>query len=303
MDKKQKTKGIAYAILSAIALGLLPIFATLAYKGGTNSITVAFYRFLLSTIILFCYFRIKGISFKLEKKLFPTMIFAALVGYAATALTLFSSFMYISPGLATILHFIYPVLVIFLAFLFFKEKLNVAKVISLTLAILGIYILIGFGKINHNLMGVVLAIASGVFYSIYILSIGYSKIKDVGSLLLTFYVSAFSSVGILIFGLLTNTILLRINLSSFIPIILVALSSICGLITFAMAVKLIGSSTTSILSTFEPITSIILSAIIFNEKITINIIIGTILIILSIYGILKAPIENIDKTINAKSME
>ncbi|QUH21472.1 DMT family transporter [Alkaliphilus sp. B6464] len=302
MGIRQKTKGVVYAVLSAIALGVLPIFATLAYKGGTNSITVAFYRFLFSTIILFIYFLIKKISFKINREIIPSMVFASLVGYAATALTLFSSFTYISPGLATILHFIYPALVIFLSFILFKESLSTIKVVSLILSIVGIYILVGFGNVKNNFTGIMLALASGVFYSIYILSIAHSKIKNIESLLLTFYVSLFSSIGIFVFGIITRTISFKIQFISLIPIVLIALSSIYGLVAFAIAVKLIGSSNTSILSTFEPITSIVLSAIIFKEKITINIILGTILIVMSIYGIIKEQLkENKENSISEHS--
>lgn len=303
MGNTERSKGIAYAILSAFALGLLPIFATLAYKGGANSITIAFYRFLFSTILLLGYFWVSKISMKIDRQLIPNMLFSSLIGYAATALTLFSSFTYISPGLATILHFIYPALVILLSFILFKESLTSIKVISLILSIAGVYILVGFGNINNNLTGVILALASGVFYSIYILSIAYTNIKNIGSLVLTLYVSLFSSIGIMVFGLITKSISFKIQPASLIPILLIALSSICGLVAFAIAVKLIGSANTSILSTLEPITSIVLSAIIFKETITINIILGTILIVLSIYGIIKEQLKEIKKDNNTKHID
>lgn len=289
MENMKRNQGIVYAMLSAVAFGLLPTFAIYAYRGGTNAITVVFLRFLFSAVFLFIYLKIKKVGIMLDKKVIPNMIFTGVVGYAATSLTLFLSYEYIAAGLSTILHFIYPAVVIFLSFIIFKEKLYARKVISLFLSLAGVYILIGFGSNKLHILGVLLALASGIFYSIYILQIGNSKIRNINSTVLTFYVSLFSSVGIFVFGLLTGTLKFHMESYSLIFIILIALTSIFGLIAFSVAVKIIGPSNTSILSTFEPITSIIMSAILFHESITINVLVGSAIIILSIYGIIKEP--------------
>ena len=58
-------------------------------------------------------------------------------------------------------------------------------------------------------------------------------------------------------------------------------------------VKQLGSSLASILNMFEPTTTVIVSALIYDEKLTINIIIGYILIILStVFMILSSNSNN-----------
>ena len=58
-------------------------------------------------------------------------------------------------------------------------------------------------------------------------------------------------------------------------------------------VKQLGSSLASILNMFEPTTTVIVSALIYDEKLTINIIIGSILIILStVFMILSSNSNN-----------
>lgn len=284
----KKIYGVFYAMLSAIAFGFMPIFAKIAYKGGATPVTVVFLRFMLSAIILLVYFSIKKIDYKLPKDSFMKVAFLGIVGYAATCLTLFMSYKYISVGLATIIHFVYPAIVTFLTCLIYKEKMNVNKIASLLLSISGVYVLIGFSSVKLNIVGVILAIVSGIFYSFYIIQIGYSRIRNIDSLVLTFYVSLFSSISVLIYGIFTDSISFRIEAYSYVSSLALAiLCTVFALMAFNKGVKIIGSTYASILSTLEPITSIVLSAIIFSEGIYINTIVGSLLILISVYIILK----------------
>ena len=59
------------------------------------------------------------------------------LGSLMTTLLLYSSYQYISVGMATTIHFLYPVLVVIFSFLFYKEpitKQNLWNVISLKLS-------------------------------------------------------------------------------------------------------------------------------------------------------------------------
>lgn len=59
-------------------------------------------------------------------------------------------------------------------------------------------------------------------------------------------------------------------------------TSIMAVILLQTGIKMIGASTASILSTFEPIVGIILGVLILNETITIRIIVGVILVMFSV---------------------
>lgn len=284
MARDKKIQGTIYAFISACAFGFIPIFARFAYNTGITPVTVIFLRFLFSIIILLFYFLINKIDFRIEKKLLPQFAFLGIIGNGATGITLFLSYNYISSGLSTVIHFIYPAIVTLLSIVFFKEKINLRKIISLVFCIAGVYVLIGFSAVKLDIRGVALSLASGVLYSIYILGIDHSDIRKVDTLVITFYVLIFSLIGALTFGIIDNSISFNFHPQGYIYV--VALSLICTIIAlsiFAKAIMMIGSSNASILSTLEPITSIILSTIIFGESITINTILGSVLIISSVY--------------------
>lgn len=288
----KKIYGVMYALISAIAFGFMPIFAKGAYNGGANAITAVFLRFFFAAIILYVILKIKKVNLKIEKELIMKIFLVAIAGYASTALTLFLSYKYISVGLATTLHFIYPAVVTFLSFIIYKEKLNINKIASLIFSLAGVYILIGFCEVKLNIKGILLALGSGVVYSIYIVEVGHSKLKEMDCYVLTLYMCLFGAIGILAFGIPTGNIDFHMSISSVIYLILISL--VCTIVAFSCFVKAIqriGGTSTSILSTFEPITSVVLGVLLFGEPFTITILLGGISILISVI-VLLLPNKN-----------
>jgi len=196
----EKVKGIIYTILSAVIFGIMPILARLAYDGGVNSFTLVFLRSFFSVFMLLAYLINKKVNLKVNREQIKTLIILGILGYTMTTLTLFSSYKYISVGLATTLHFIYPVVVTLISIVLFKEKIYFSKIIALILASIGIYFLIGKNGVGTSIKGIILALASGIFYSYYLLSVAYSKIKSLNSYVLTFYLSFIALIFQLMLG-------------------------------------------------------------------------------------------------------
>lgn len=278
-----KLHGIIYAVSSAVAFGFIPVFAVTAYNAGTNVITAAFLRFFTASLILLGILLMRKTRFILTKELFWRIVYISVVGYSATCVTLFSSYNYISIGLATSMHFVYPALVTVLSLFVFKEKIGKIKIISLAMSIAGVYILASSKGTSASLTGAVLALSSGVFYSIYTIELGKEDIKSIDSLLLTFYVSLFSAVSTFIFGAAAKTLKFDMQPYGFISIFGLAL--ICtafAILAYSKAVHLIGPSDTAIFSTFEPVTGVIMGIILFGEKLSYASAAGSFLIILSV---------------------
>ncbi|MDO7977048.1 DMT family transporter [Oceanotoga teriensis] len=277
-----KNKGILMTMLSAILFGFMPIFAKIAYLGGINYYSLVFLRSMFALIFISIFILIKKISIKINFKDFINLFFLSLIGYTLTQLTLFASYTYISTGVATTLHFIYPVCIMTANILFFKEGINKNKVFALILAIIGISMLSINKNIKIDIRGVFIAIISGILYSYYMLVIEHTKIKNMNSVVMTFYLLLFSMI-FLGFGSLKFELNFNFNyLSWFMGMIIALLCSIFAVILLQMGIKEIGSSTASILSAFEPIVSVILGVIIFRESITINIFLGIVFVIVSV---------------------
>lgn len=279
----ERLYGIFYVILSSICFSAMPIFAKFCYKSGMNSYNVLFFRFLIASIILLFYLRIKRISLKIEKDQFKILFLLSTIGYSATSLLLFLSYNYISVGMATIIHFIYPVMVTIASFIIYKEKITIKKLSSLFLAIVGVYILIGFKDGSLNKYGVIISFLSAIFYAYYIIGTSNEKVKSMNNFLMTFYITLISSICIGIMCLFRGDFNFVINFSGIVSLFSIAIiSTVISLMALIKGIKMVGPSVASILNTLEPILSIILGIILLNEPININIVIGTILVLLSV---------------------
>lgn len=278
-----KTKGILLTIISSIAFGAMPLFAKFAAKGGLNYFSILCLRYFVAAMLLFVYIKIKGYDLKVNKSQFGILLFLGAVGSFGTAAFLFNSYNYISTGLSTILHFIYPVAVTVLSIIVYKEKMNKNKAIALTLSIVGIYFLAGRSEMSVNIEGVILALTSGLIYSLYVIVAANKKIKSLNNFTVIFYVTLMASLGGFVFSGVTGNFHFALNFNIIIGIL--GLSVVCTvlpLMLFFKGLKIIGPSNAAILGTFEPIVSIILGATLLHEKVNFMMVIGSILIILSV---------------------
>jgi Predicted permeases len=279
----KKIYGIIYALLSSAAFGFMPIFAKIIYNNGSNTLTVISLRFLLAALMLYIYFLFAKVDFRVNKTQFTLLALIGLIGYTSTGLTLFYSYNYITVGLATTMHFVYPAIVIILNYFIYREAFTKNKVIALLVSITGVYILIGVKAEGLHIGGVILAIASGFCYAACVMGMNNKEIKKLSNLVTVFYFSLFAGVSLILFTLISGKFIFPINNETTTSIIGISLiSTIVSIGLFVRALKIIGASSTSILGTFEPIVSIIMGIILFKEKLTITLIIGTILILTSV---------------------
>ena len=262
----EKTKGILYIILSACAFGIMPILAKLSYRGGANAYSTLFLRFLFAAIMLFYYLKTKGISMKLTKKQLILIIIIGVLGFTLTTSSLYMSYNYISIGMASMIFYIYPSIVTILAYVVYKEKIYPRKIISLLISLIGIYVLIDKGSVNFNIKGIILAGIAAVLYSLYVLGASHKEFKNINSYVLTFYISCASATFMFIAAEVTNNFNINISFYALVAILLISfISTVVALMAFLEGVRLIGPSKASILSTIEPIVSLILGIIILRR--------------------------------------
>lgn len=133
-----RTKGVLYAVISALSFGLIPLFAMIAYDDGFNPYTFTLFRSIFATIEIFSLLKLKKINYAVEKKQLLPLLNASFFGYCLMMLTLVMSYNYLATGLATTLHFVYPVAVMFGCIVIFKEQAGTRKLMALITAISGI---------------------------------------------------------------------------------------------------------------------------------------------------------------------
>ena len=278
---------ILLVIIGSIVYGFLPIFVKNIIPYNYSSISIVFYRYLFTSIALFIIIIIRKKSFKINKKQF------SVIGLGLTFYLLSQSLLYISAGLMNMIHFGYPVVVLILITLIYKEKINLLKILSALSSIIGIFLLTKIAAIE-SFKGIIYALLTTITYGVYIIANKKSSFASLDTMVSLFYMSLIVSVVFFIAGILTNSLQLLNNIFVFYNF--TAISILCTIFSLGLllyGVKQLGSSLASILNMFEPTTTVIVSALIYDEKLTINIIIGSILIILStVFMILSSNSNN-----------
>lgn len=277
-----KSKGILAVILSGTIFGSMPLMAKIVYEAGGNAVSLTFYRFLL--ILPFLYLLIKqnkNETLMITKEEFKKIALVGTLGYGATALLLYLSYNYIPSGMATTIHFIYPVFVILGCMLFFKEKTNLVKTIAVIFCIIGVFMFCD-GDGNINFTGIILSFASSITFAFYTVYIDKSGLKKMNTMKLTFYLCIIASIMMFFFSILTKTFTIDIKPIGWLITLLLSLSVGLGVNLFQIGIKTVGPQSTSILSTFEPITSVVIGVLILNESFGIKTILGSGLILIAV---------------------
>ncbi|QSX05033.1 DMT family transporter [Sedimentibacter sp. zth1] len=278
-----KAKGFSCVITAAVIFGFMPILSKLTYFGGSNPIMLVFLRSFLCIPILYSILRVKKITIKVPKKILFKFFIYSIVTTTLTALLLYTSYNYVSVGIATTIHYVYPIIVGLILVIFFKEKISILKIICLAISFSGILLFFDGNTSNGSLIGLFIAFLSGVSYSLSLIYMDKGGIKGYYPFLVTFYSCLFTSITMFFVSIITKSFTLSITPSGWLySFILSIIVSVIAVTFMQIGVQNIGPTTTAILCMFEPITSIILAILLFNEPCTFRNILGCSLIIFAV---------------------
>lgn len=275
-----KLNGFLYGIISSASFGLIPLFAIPAMQHGMDFMNVISYRFLFATISLAVLLKIRKVSFGIQKSDLPTLLLLSFF-YIISSVFLLWGYKFMPSGVATTIHFMYPVVTTVIMMLFFREKNSVARTLAILMAIAGVYSLsYSDSKGETDLLGVVIVLISAVGYALYLVAVGQRKNQSLKGLKLTFYVFLFSTI-ILLAGMLSTGNMHPIpdyttagNL-----LLLAIIPTIVSNLTLIESIKYIGATRTSVLGAMEPVTAVVVGIAVFGETFTVSIAIGIMLIV------------------------
>ena len=277
--KFKTVKGYLFAILSAIIYGCMPLMAKNIYADGVSPLTLVFLRNLFALLPLATLAYKQKKTLKIPAKLLPSISLISILGCCVTPILLFSSYQFIPSGTATVFHFIYPAIVVISEILFLKNKVQAGNIISVLLCVTGICLFYSPGE-PLNLIGSTLALTSGITFACYGILLSHFDNCYVSGFLFCFYVALISSIASLIICIGTNSLVLPASLSGWGLCVLFSLLVTTGAVAlFQQSAFLIGSERTSILSTLEPITGVLLGVIAFDESIGPRTVIGSMLVV------------------------
>lgn len=278
-----KFNGFLYGLLSSASFGLIPLFTIPAMHRGMNFESILFYRFLFATIALGCILLLDKQSFRIRIKEIPSLILLAFF-YLVSSLFLIWGYEFMASGIATTIHFMYPVLTTLIMMLFFREKKSAWRFAAIALAVTGVSALsYGDASGSISMAGLFIVLLSALGYALYLVTVSQLKVGQMKGLWLTFYVFLFGTSFLFIGVTTTHTIHSIPDWHTAGNLILLAIiPTVISNLSLVRAVKSIGSTLTSVLGAMEPVTAVCVGICIFGEPFTHYIGIGIFLIITAV---------------------
>ena len=278
-----KLNGFLYGLLSSASFGLIPLFTIPVMRQGMQFESILLYRFAFATLALGLILLLDGQSFRINRRDIPSLILLAFL-YLMSAVFLFWGYKFMASGIATTLHFMYPVLTTLIMMLFFREKKSIWRFLAIILAVSGVFFLSqGDDSGNITITGILIVLLSALGYALYLVTVSQLKVGQMKGLRLTFYVFLFG----------TLLLLAGINATGDIqPIgkwhiagnlmMLAIIPTVISNLALVRAVKCIGSTLTSVLGAMEPVTAVCVGIFMFGEPFTSSIGLGIALIITAV---------------------
>ena len=285
-------KGVICGILAAVCYGTNPFGALPLYEEGVNTSSVLFYRFAMAVIMLGVMLLVERKTFCISKGELKVLGTLGLL-FAASSITYYQSFRFMDAGIASTILFVYPVMVAVIMAAFFKERVTLSTVTAIVLALGGIDLLYkGDSGASLSTMGILLVMISSLTYAVYIVVVNQSRIR-MSSLKLTFYVLMICMLSLLAYSLTSPDLHLQLPPSPrawFFACWLGLVPIVLSLVFMTIAVHEVGATPTAIMGALEPLTAVAIGIVVFGEALTVQLVIGIVLIVSAVLLIVLGKI-------------
>lgn len=281
--------GVLMVLLSAAGFATLAIFIKLAYAAGANTLTILALRFTLASAMLWAILKPLGLSPRIPRKVMFQLFLMGALGYGSMSLLFTLTVQYLPASLAEILLFTYPAIVSILSFILGEDRFTWIKGSALTACFIGMILILGLSFSGLNPMGLLTGLAGASIYSIYIL-VGNRVLKQAHSLVATTYVCSSAAAIFLLTSVFSGSLILSLPTNGWLSIIGIAFfATIVGILGFFMGLTRIGATNASIISTAEPVITVLLSVVILGEHLTGIQLFGAALVVASIVLLQLSP--------------
>lgn len=273
-------RGSILVLVSAVSFGLMPIFARFAYVNNVGVQELLFLRFFLAFFLMGIFLRFTGRSSIPSKKYLFVLLALGGIGYFLQSILYFTALLYTPVSVVALVLYTYPAFVMTGSLILGLEKFSTSIVLSLFLALVGL-VLVANPVIEVAIVGISIGLGAAITYTTYII-VSTRVLKRVSGETGSFYVMGAASLSFFVSGLLTNNLHFEWNFEAWIWVLTISIvCTFLAITAFFKGLKIIGPSRTSILSTVELATSVLVASLIFNDILSITQLIGGSLILLA----------------------
>lgn len=278
---RQPTDGRASLMVLAAGclFGLLPILGKEAYSDGLSTGQLLTFRFALATVVIFLIARVRGERWPdVSGATVIKLVALGAFGYFGASVMFFAALQSLPASFCELLQFVYPALVALEVWIFLGRPIAYRHFVALAASIVGAGLLVGAVTIKFD-WALTLAICSPVVYSLYLV-LAERLMTGLPPLLGSGLVMSGTAAGSLTFGLAERQMRVPISGGQWEIIVLAAvLTGVLGMPLILTGLPRTGAGRASVLSTAEPVVTVILAALVLQERLLPLQVVGGVLVI------------------------
>lgn len=285
--------GIGLVTLSAVGFATLAIFGKFAFNAGMVLPTMLALRFGGATILFWLWLTTAMIRrpatrhelnpTNLSRRKVISLLLMGGIGYAVQSASYLGAVTLIPVALVGMLLYTYPAWVTLLAWWVDGERPDTRHWLALALALAGTTLIAGSPDGGIQPLGVALAMFGGIWYSGYIV-LGNRVVKGVPPLVSSAWVAVGGAISFIVAGLALGQ--LRFDFVSpdgWLAIGgMVLFATVIPIIGFIAGLQRVGPSRAAILSTLEPVFTLILAISLLGERLSPLQFVGSALVLLAV---------------------
>jgi len=281
---------VVFGLISASLYGITPIFVYHATDNGADSFGLMCSRYVIAVVVLLIFRAFKmGFGNWPSRRLSLKLFLLGAIGLYSNSICMFTAFDYLPSGLAMVLFYFYPILVVLFGWVFYRHV--PPKIIWPCLAITLLGVALSASNLSGGQAEGVAIIVFGAFaYAIYSVLAAASMPKTdlVSGLILIFGGAGFSFVVVWLIdppGLPTT---MPFVADVWLPALEIGIVGTIGAMgIFFAGMNLIGASKSAVIQTWEVLVAICSGVFFLNQSFSIRQLFGAVLILSGVIVLLR----------------
>jgi drug/metabolite transporter (DMT)-like permease len=286
--RRLRLNGMFYAAISSASFGFSPLFTLGLLTAGFSSFDVLSYRWLIAGIVLMIYAWCKKKSLRLSSFGEAWKIILLSFLRSVTSLSLLIGYANISSGISSTINFMYPVIVTLCMMIAFGEKRTWVDFVAIAGSFFGVYLLASGDSIivegGNTRLGLISSLISAFTFAAYYIVMKQVKADKIEVVKFTTWMMMMSAFYFIICAFVFEGKLTFITDGKcWMNILGLGLwATMVSNITGVKAVRRIGTTLTSVLGAFQPLTAVILGVTFLGEHLYLRSVFGITIILIAV---------------------
>lgn len=279
-------------LVSATTFGTLAIFAKLGYAAGLTPEQLLAYRFTLAAVGMLALALAVGQNpLRVKRSRLLVLLGMGAFVYTAQSLTYFLALRSLPASLVVLIAYIYPSLVVVTGWLFFRRRISALHGAALVASFAGVAMLIG-GTSFVASWALALAIASPIVYTGYIL-VGERVMDSVPAVAASAVIMTGAAIMFCGLAVLAGQLSLPRSAAGWAVAVGIAIvPTMLAISLFLASLPRVGAARASLLSTWEPVVTVLLAVAFLGDRLSLLQVAGGALVLLAVVAVQTSrPVE------------